>query len=69
MQDYGYLKQMANELGRHAEMSKIDGAYTASGQLMLDASHAIRGMILHSDSLLDKLISIEHIVAQALRNE
>ena len=63
-----YILETINDLKRDAEGLKFDGKYSQIGLKMLRAADAMEDLLSRNEFLLDKLITIEDVVARALKN-
>ena len=63
-----YILEMINDLRRDAEGLKVDGSYSQLGLRLLNAADALEDLLSRNESLIDKMITIEDVVHQALKN-
>ena len=63
-----YIRDMIDDLRRDAEGLKVDGNYSQLGLRQLHAADALEDLLSRNEELLEKLITIEDVVARALKN-
>jgi hypothetical protein len=66
-QDTRYEALIA-DLHRDSENTKVDGNYTISGINQVAAANSIEQLMIERDLYIEKLLLIENLVSQALRN-
>ena len=63
-----YIREIIADLRRDAEGFKIYDKHAELGLRLLQASDAMEDLLNRNDELLDKLMTIEYVVHQALKN-